>query len=345
MTDQEIIQRLIERDPRVTKEFFFQRCQPLIYSLIERFYNNSADYDELVNSLYAHLMADDARRLRSFSGRSSIYFWLKEVASNYFLDRIRRERMIRGVADPASLNKSRELVTDNSAHEAMMDVAAILDQIENETYRFVLRRIVIEGMSYDELEEITGIKKANLYNIKSRALAAMEKVARIARARGDALCAVRCEDYILHCFGIHKSLGELRALAYTHEWLSEEGALIGALGNIAEAYGLSVKKVYGAMLQQVDKAISEGKQVIAAVDGGELIGDPLEERLEDVLAGGIVDHCVVVLSVSIEAGEVALYDPAFGVIPLTVSIDHFLDAWRDSDYYCVFVGEGKQLWH
>ena len=335
MTDQEIIQRLIERDPQVTKEFFFQRCQPLIYSLIEKFYNNSADYDELVNSLYEHLMDEDAHRLRSFSGRSSIYSWLKKVATNYFLDRIRRERLIQGVDDPAS----RELVTDNSAHEAMMDVAAILDQIENENYRFVLRRIVIEGMSYDELEEITGIKKSNLYNIKSRALAAMKKVARIARARGDALCAVRCENYILHRFGIHKSLGELRALAYSNEWLSEEGALIGALGNIADSYGLSVKKVYGAMLQQVDKAISEGKQVIAAVDGGELIGDPLEERLEDVLAGGIVDHCVVVLSVSIEAGEVALYDPAFGVIPLTVSIDHFLDAWRDSDYYCVFVGK------
>ena len=28
----------------------------------------------------------------------------------------------------------------------------------------------------------------------------------IARTRGDSLCAVRCEEYILHCFGIHQSL-------------------------------------------------------------------------------------------------------------------------------------------
>ena len=76
---------------------------------------------------------------------------------------------------------------------------------------------------------------------------------------------------------------------------------------------------------------------MAAVDGGELIGDPLEERLEDILVGGIVDHCVVVLSVSIENDEVSLYDPAFGVIPLAVSIAHFMDAWKDSDYYCVII--------
>ena len=85
-------------------------------------------------------------------------------------------------------------------------------------------------------------------------------------------------------------------------------------------------------------ALEEGKQVIAAVDGGELIGDPLEERLEDILAGGIVDHCVVVLSASVPDDEVVLYDPAFGPVPLTVTIAHFLDAWEDSNYHCVLVG-------
>ena len=73
------------------------------------------------------------------------------------------------------------------------------------------------------------------------------------------------------------------------------------------------------------------------MDGGELIGDPVEERLEDVFAGGIVDHCVVVLSIDIQADEVALYDPAFGVVPLTVTLAHFLDAWADSDYHCVLI--------
>ena len=338
MTDQEIIQGLIDRNERITQDFFFRRCQPLIFALISKFYPQGADYDELVNELYLHLMENDARRLRQWEGRSSIYQWLKMVARNFFLDKINRERVIETDTDKRLLTKANDYATaDNSANEAVMDVAAILDLIENDNYRLVLQKHVIEGMSFDDLEKVTGIKKANLYNIKKRALNAMEKIARIARSRGDVLCAVRCEEFILHCFGIHKAIPELRDLALDKGWLTDDGAYVQDLGNTAAHFGLKVDKLEDATLQDIIKAIDEGKQVIAAVDGGELIGDPLEERIEDVFVGKIVDHSVVVLSASVQNDEVALYDPAFGPIPLTVSIAHFLDAWEDSNYHCVLV--------
>ena len=338
MTDQEIIQGLINRNERITQDFFFRRCQPLIFALISKFYPQGADYDELVNELYLHLMENEARRLRQWEGRSSIYQWLKMVARNFFLDKINRERVIETETDKRLLNKANDYATaDNSANEAVMDVAAILDLIENDNYRLVLQKHVIEGMSFDDLEKVTGIKKANLYNIKKRALNAMEKIARIARSRGDVLCAVRCEEFILHCFGIHKAIPELRDLALDKGWLTDDGAYVQDLGNTAAHFGLKVDKLEDATLQDIIKAIDEGKQVIAAVDGGELIGDPLEERIEDVFVGKIVDHSVVVLSASVQNDEVALYDPAFGPIPLTVSIAHFLDAWEDSNYHCVLV--------
>lgn len=336
MTDQEIIQGLIDRDDRITNDFFFHRCQPLIFAVISKFYPSGADYDELVNELYLHLMEDNAHRLGSFNGRSSIYKWLKSVANNFFLDKIKREHVIETGSDDRLLKKAKE-IADNSDQETVIDVEAILDQIDNERYRFVIQKHVIEGMSFDDLEKATGIKKANLYNIKARALKALEKIARIARAKGDVLCAVRCEEYILHCFGIHESLNVLRDMAMEKGWLTDDGAYVNDLGNTAAVYGLMVQKLDDATLQDIIKAIDEGKQVMAAVDGGELIGDPLEERIEDVIVGKIVDHCVVVLSVSVENDEVALYDPAFGPIPLTVSIDHFLDAWDDSNYHCIII--------
>ena len=337
MTDQEIIQGLIERDERITREFFFRRCQPLFFALIAKFYPSGADYDELVSELYLHLMDDNARRLRKYEGRSSIYQWLKRVAGNYFLDKVSRERVIDNATDSRLLEKAKEILTDDSAQETEMDITAILDQIKNENYRLVLQKHVIEGLSFDELAKITGIKKANLYNIKKRALNALEKIARIARTQSDVLCAVRCEEYILHCFGIHKTLQELRDIAQNAGWLTENGAYINDLGNTAEALGLKVEKKDEAALQDIVQALDEGKQVMAAVDGGELIGNPVEERLEDVLVGGIVDHCVVVLSADIPADEVILFDPAFGEIPLTVTIAHFLDAWEDSDYQCIII--------
>ena len=309
MTDQEIIQGLIDRNERITQDFFFRRCQPLIFALISKFYPQGADYDELVSELYLHLMENDARRLRQWEGRSSIYQWLKMVARNFFLDKINRERVIETETDKRLLNKANDYATaDNSANEAVMDVAAILDLIENDNYRLVLQKHVIEGMSFDDLEKVTGIKKANLYNIKKRALNAMEKIARIARSRGDVLCAVRCEEFILHCFGIHKALPELRDLALDKGWLTDDGAYVQDLGNTAAHFGLKVDKLEDAT-----------------------------ERIEDVFVGKIVDHCVVVLSATVQNDEVALYDPAFGPIPLTVSIAHFLDAWEDSNYHCVLV--------
>ena len=343
MTDQEIIQGLIARDDKITQYFFFNKCQPLLFSVIENIFDSKADYNELVNELYAHLMADDARRLRMYEGRSSIYQWLKMVARNYFLDKKNRERVIENNSRDSLLSEVAEDIVDESDSpdrtEAEMNVAVILDQIENERYRLVIEKHVIEGMNFDELEKLTGIKKANLYNIKMRALKKLEHIVRIAHTRGDSLCAVRCENYILHCFGIHRSLEELRDRAVSSGWLSEEGALVKDLGNTALSFGLHVERRTDATLQDIIKALEEGKQVLTAVDGGELIGDPVEERLEDVLAGGIVDHCVVVLSVDVKYDEVALYDPAFGPIPLPVSIAHFMDAWADSNYHCVLISK------
>jgi len=337
MTDPQIIQGLIDRDERITREFFFLRCQPLVYSLIQKFFGGEADYDELVNDLYLHLMEDDARRLRMFKGNSSIYYWLKEVAKNYFLDKKTQVSLIENVDDERLLDKAKNELTDNSANEAIMDVASLLDQIENERYRMVLQKVVLEGMDYDELEKVTGIKKANLYNIKKRAMAELEKIARLSATSDGALCAIKCEAFILHVFGIHKTLEELRLLASIKEWLKEDGVEMMDLGAIPEYYGLTVNKRAPADVESIIHALSCGHQVIVAVDGGELIGNPAEEIAEDVLAGGVADHCVVVISVDEEAKNVAIYDPAIGVIPIVVSIEHFIDAWEDSNKYMVTI--------
>ena len=345
MTDQEILQGLIAHDEKITRYFFFNKCQPIFFHIINKIFDSKADYDELVNELYAHLMADDARRLRMFEGRSNIYVWLSSVAKNFFRDKKNRERVIEKRHDDSLYDEAGKIADDNpdqpdkKQEEEDMRVAAILDQIENDRYRFVIEKHVLEGMSFDELEKLTGISKANLYNIKMRALKKLEQIMKVAHSRSDSLCAVRCEEYILHCFGIHKSLDELREVALAKGWLAEDGAKVQDLGNLSKEFGLHVEKHNDAALQDIIKALEDGKQVIAAVDGGELIGDPVEERLEDVFAGGIVDHCVVALAVDVDMDEVALFDPAFGPIPLSVSIAHFMDAWADSDYHCVLIGQ------
>lgn len=332
----DIIQGLIARDEVITRQFFFQNCRPLLYHLISSIFSTRVDYDELVNELYLYLMANDAQRLRSFNGESSIYQWMKTVARRFFIDIKMHGLVIEDESKEPPYGKNDE-VTDSSQQEAQMDVATLLDQISNERYRLVLKKVVLEGMSYDELAKITGIKKSNLYNIKKRALAEFERIARLATTCDGVLCAIMCEEYILHVFGIHKTLDVLRILAASKDWLKADGVEIMDLGAIPEYYGLTVAKRAPADLEDIEKALKRGYQVIVAVDGGELVGDPVEELAEDVLAGGVADHCVVVLSMDRESDTVVLFDPAIGVIPLTVSSEHFADAWDDSNNYMVTI--------
>ena len=95
MTDHDIIQGLIARDNRVTKEFFFVRCRPLFYSIMQKVFDYEVDYNELVNELYVYLMANDAMKLRNFGYRSSVYQWFKVIAIRFFINK--RDRMIEDV--------------------------------------------------------------------------------------------------------------------------------------------------------------------------------------------------------------------------------------------------------
>lgn len=137
-----------------------------------------------------------------------------------------------------------------------------------------------------------------------------------------------------------QSLSELKRLAEEKGWLTDTGVAIENLGMIPKHFRLSVR-AYKSDLNKLTASIDAGKQVLVAVDGGELIGNPFDEKLEDALAGGIADHCVVVLSYDEEAEKVVLFDPAFGDIPLTVPAGTFLDAWEDSGMYMVEVKNKK----
>ncbi|MBR3917468.1 MAG: hypothetical protein IKJ59_01865 [Clostridia bacterium] len=63
MTDKQIIEALIARDERVTKQFFFENCRPLFLSVIRHVFSYNVDYDEFVNEFYLHLMENDAYRI------------------------------------------------------------------------------------------------------------------------------------------------------------------------------------------------------------------------------------------------------------------------------------------
>lgn len=176
MTDQQIIQGLIDRDNAVTKQFLFGKCQPLFRSIIRLVFSYAVDYDEFVNELYHDLMKDDAYKLRQFDFRSTLMQWLKVVAIRYFIKK--RDELIENVSNEVPYNETGDHVNDvENEIGARMDMERLFSIMDNKRYVYVLQKMVLEEVQPELLAKRMNITPANLYNIKKRAIASLTKVA------------------------------------------------------------------------------------------------------------------------------------------------------------------------
>lgn len=175
MTDREIIQGLIARDNRVTKEFFFGKCRPLFFSVMKLVFDYEVEYDEFVNELYVYLMEDDASKLRNFQYRSSVYQWLKILSIRFFIKK--RERMIDDNSQEPPYDVSIQVPASESDASAEGDIQRLFENMPTKRYVHVLTKNVLEEMEPEQLAQEMNITTANLYNIKRRAMAQLTRAA------------------------------------------------------------------------------------------------------------------------------------------------------------------------
>lgn len=177
MTDLELRDALIRGDEEVTREFFYSTCRPLLISVIRRVFDYEVDYDECINELYIHLMEDEARRIKQFAGRSSIYQWVKIVATRFY--RSIRRRVIENSSTTPLFDKTLLYsgVSNESRNDARMDIESLLDSMSNSRYAMVLRRLIVEDADPQDVAKEMNIRIENLYNIKKRAILALTEMA------------------------------------------------------------------------------------------------------------------------------------------------------------------------
>ena len=173
MTDQQIIQGLIERDNAITQEFFFERCRSLFYAIIHKVFDYEVDYDEFVNELYIHLMENDAARLKQFEGRSSLYQWIKVTATRFFIKK--RDLLIEDTSKETPIEE--EAMVERPATVSLLDVQRLLEAMPNRRYAVIIQKLMIEEYTPEELSAEMHITTDNLYNIKRRAMMQLMQVA------------------------------------------------------------------------------------------------------------------------------------------------------------------------
>ena len=177
MTDQEIISSLIAHDPKVTAQFFFKDCRPLFLSVIRRVFGTQmVDYDEIISEIYILLMENDAKKLRTFKFESTLYQWLKTIAIRHCLLLKSKKSVIDDESQEPLNNSYREHSLVESS-QARMDMETLLRQMKNQRYALVIRLLMIDGRTPEEVARQLCVTVGNLYNIKRRAIQALTEVA------------------------------------------------------------------------------------------------------------------------------------------------------------------------
>ena len=175
MTDQEIVKGLIERDKRITEDFFFVKCRPLFCSIMNIVFGYEVEYDEMVNELYVYLMEDDAIKLRNFEYRSSVYQWLKILAIRFFIKK--RARLIDNSSGEPPYDKRDQIAAPKSDVAVEHDIERLFEAMPTKRYVYVIRRLILEECEPEELAREMKITTANLYNIKRRSMAQLTRIA------------------------------------------------------------------------------------------------------------------------------------------------------------------------
>ena len=150
-------------------------------------------------------------------------------------------------------------------------------------------------------------------------------------------CSLECEKYVLRKLGNPFNEQQLLDDAIRNGWQKEEGTALHNVGRHFEGKGLIVSRQYKCSLEDIALALENKEYVIAAVDGGELIGDEKYELKEDTLVGEIPDHTVVILSYDKVRQEITIFDPNSPNEEDTYPIAQFEDAWNDSKNYLVTI--------
>lgn len=148
-------------------------------------------------------------------------------------------------------------------------------------------------------------------------------------------CCLECEKHILNKLNIEFDEQQLLQNALQNGWQKEEGTALHNIGRHLEDKGVVVTRQYKCNIKDIINALNANECIIAAVDGGELLGDRAEEIKKDILIGEIPNHTVVVLSCNTENNTITLFDPNSPNTEDTYPIEQFKDAWNDSKNYLV----------
>lgn len=175
ITDREVVRALLQRDARVTRDFFYRKCYPLFKSVYDNYHTDCSSCMEFISEIYVHIMTPDKAggqcKLEGFRYQSTLFTWLKAVCLFYCYKRYeRRTKMpteqisekfdgqgVRIATIPASIE------LDISSLQAD-DAETILRLMPNRRYSRLIRLRYLCGHTNEETAMMMGMNMNTFYN-------------------------------------------------------------------------------------------------------------------------------------------------------------------------------------
>lgn len=188
MSDQEVVQALLDRDKGITYNYLYKKCYPLFKSIYNDYYTDCENCIEFINEIYTLIMIPGKKSgkipLANFSHKCTLTFWLKRVAINHCKRKYKRKPRFTVASDltrEGSMSQfgGTEEIDLSSVNKE--DVKKIINQVKPERFRQIIIHRYLEEKTNEETALLLNMSIDNFYN---KHLIAKSKVIGILKKEG-----------------------------------------------------------------------------------------------------------------------------------------------------------------
>jgi DNA-directed RNA polymerase specialized sigma24 family protein len=169
ISDVQYISGLKKGDNQITESFFYGLCN---YSLNNVKYSlmKNVEYDELVSELFIYLSKDNWHKLDTYNRVKdcSLRSWMTRITWRYFFQQKKRLLGRDILSDDGQIFNV--LDKGNVGIETAVDIDIVFKRMANKRFAKVLQWFFIDGSDVEDIAVKLDTSKANVYNIKHRAI-------------------------------------------------------------------------------------------------------------------------------------------------------------------------------
>lgn len=179
--DLQIAKSLINRDERVTRDYYYKDCYPLFKSIYDNYYTDCKCCKEFMDEIYIVVLAPSKItgkcQMENFRGESTLRTWLKTACLYYCYNRFKLKPPIFEPLPrvPEKKDDDDDVFSDRKKDESLSnpidfsgmnrtDVETLLNMMPNTRYRNIIRLLYLEQKTHKEVAEALGMSMANYYN-------------------------------------------------------------------------------------------------------------------------------------------------------------------------------------